>query len=116
MSCMWSTGSIEKNGNMSPLEVQFVGYVSCLWWDRVCDICKFRPARNGIKEVISALLLLHLLLHSRIMQTSVLTWQVREKERERQDQWQAVKRFQSCIQSSYYHKMNNIYKIRLFHS
>ena len=23
------------------LGVQFVGYASCLWWDRVCNICKF---------------------------------------------------------------------------
>ena len=37
------------------LGVQFVGHVSCLWWDRVCDICKFRSARTSIKEVISAL-------------------------------------------------------------
>ena len=38
--------------------------------------------QNFIKGVISALLLLHLLLHSRIVRTSVLKWQVRKKERE----------------------------------
>ena len=46
---------------------------------RVCDICKFRPARTGIKGVVSALLLLlHLLLLSRTERTSELTWQVRK--------------------------------------
>ena len=66
---------------------------SHLWWGGICDICKFRPARTGIKGVISALLL-HLLLPSGIVQTRVLTRQVWEKERERQDRWRAVKRFQ----------------------
>ena len=59
------------------LGVQFVGHMSCLWWDGVCDICKFRPARTGIKWVISALLL-HLLLHSGTEPTSVLTRQGRQ--------------------------------------
>ena len=81
MSCMWSARSIEKTEAWASLGVQFVGHASCLWWDRVCDICKFQPARTGIKGVISALLLLlllHLLLHSRAEQTSVLTWQARK--------------------------------------
>ena len=30
--------------------MQFVGLVSRLWWDGVCDVCKFRSARTGIKE------------------------------------------------------------------
>ena len=65
------------------LGVQFVGHSSHLWWDGVCDICKFQPAWTGIKGVISALLwLLHFLLHSRTEWTSVLTHQVREKERD----------------------------------
>ena len=46
--------------------VQFVGNTSRLWWDGVCDICKFQPARTGTKGAISALLL-NLLLHSRIV-------------------------------------------------
>ena len=44
--------------------VQFVGHTVHLWWDGVCDIRKFWPARTDIKGVISALLL-HLLLPSR---------------------------------------------------
>ena len=68
---------------ISRMEVQFVGHASRLWWDGVCDICKFRLARTGIKGVISALLLLHLLLHSRTERTSVLMRQVREKKRDR---------------------------------
>ena len=40
------------------LGVQFIGHASRLWWDGVCDIYKFRPARTDIKGVISALLLL----------------------------------------------------------
>ena len=66
------------------LGVQFVGYTSRLWWDRVYDICKFRSARTGIKkEVISALRGRIFLLHRKIVQTSVLTWQVRERKKQR---------------------------------
>ena len=56
--------------------MQFGGHASRLW-DEVCNIYKFQSARNGIK-VISALLGGHLWFHSRIVQTSVLMWQVRD--------------------------------------
>ena len=84
VSCVWNTRSMEKIEAWASLEVQFVGHTSRLWWDGVCVIYKSWPARTGIKGVISALLLLHLLLHSRIEWTSVLTWQVRERERKRE--------------------------------
>ena len=60
VSCVLSARSIEKNRSMTWVSsgVQFVGHASRLWWDRVCDICKFRPATTGMKGVISALLLL----------------------------------------------------------
>ena len=32
--------------------VKFVGHASRLWWDGVCDKCKFRSARTGIKEAL----------------------------------------------------------------
>ena len=76
VSCMWSAESIvKKTEAWASSEVQFVDHTSHLWWDGVCDICKFQPARTGIKGVISALLLL---LHSRTEWTSVLTWQVKK--------------------------------------
>ena len=34
------------------MRVQFVGHASRLWWDGVCNICKFRSARTGIKEAL----------------------------------------------------------------
>ena len=34
------------------LGVQFVGHAFLLWSDRVCNICKFRSARTGIKEAL----------------------------------------------------------------
>ena len=83
VSSVWSTGSREnKKDAWASLGVQVVGHASRLWWHEVCDICKFRPTRIGIKGIISPLLLLllHLLLHSRIVRTSVLTRQVRERE------------------------------------
>ena len=46
----------KKMGAWASLEVRFLGHMSRLWWDGVCNICEFRPARTGIKEVISALL------------------------------------------------------------
>ena len=81
--CAWTPGSIEKMEVWVSLGVLFVGHMSCLWLDGVWDICKFRPAKTVIKEVILALLVLHLLLHSRIVRTSVLTRQVKGKERDR---------------------------------
>ena len=91
MYLVWSAGSIEKMEAWASLEVQFVGHASRLWWDGVCDIGKFRPARTGIKGVILALLLLllHLLLH--IGLSEPVYWCGKW---ERQDRLQAVKRFQ----------------------
>ena len=34
------------------LGMQFVSHVSCLWWDGVCNICKFHTAWTSIKEAL----------------------------------------------------------------
>ena len=62
------------------LGVQFVGHVSCLWWNGVCDM-QISVSQNRYKSNLS-IVRTHLLLHSRIVQTSVLTQQVRERKRE----------------------------------
>ena len=41
-----------KTEAWASLEMQFVGHASHLWWDGVCDICKFQSARTGIKEAL----------------------------------------------------------------
>ena len=86
----------EKTEAWASLGSHFVGHASRVWWDGVCNICKFQSARTGIKEALWGGA--WLLLGSRIMQTSVLTRQlivrVRERNRERQDRWRTVKRLQ----------------------
>ena len=41
-----------KTEAWASLGVQFIGHASRLWWDGVCNICKFWSARTGIKEAL----------------------------------------------------------------
>ena len=43
-----------KNQAWVSLGLQLVGHVSHLWWDRVCDICKFWPGRSNLSIVVVA--------------------------------------------------------------
>ena len=76
---------------MSVVGVQFVGHASHLWWDRVCDICKFWSARTSIKEALwgGALVALQQNCANQCIDAAS------ERKKQTQDQWQAVKRFQA---------------------